>query len=150
MFYDETLMNLDNIVVDEEEVLSEHVNKIARVTIEYNHLRRIAEKYLKGIKNAEVILPYVPDYANPVWHIFGIRCERREELEKWLNNAGIGTNKHYPIPMHLQECYKNLGFHEGDYPIAEEISRTELSLPMYYGMTEEEIQYVIDKINEFK
>lgn len=52
--------------------------------------------------------------------------------------------------MHLQECYKNLGFHEGDYPIAEEISRTELSLPMYYGMTEEEIQYVIDKINEFK
>ena len=112
--------------------------------------RKIAEKYLKGIKNAEVILPYVPDYANPVWHIFGIRCERREELEKWLNNAGIGTNKHYPIPMHLQECYKNLGFHEGDYPIAEEISRTELSLPMYYGMTEEEIQYVIDKINEFK
>ena len=112
--------------------------------------RRIAEKYLKGIKNAEVILPYVPDYTNPVWHIFGIRCERREELEKWLNNAGIGTNKHYPIPMHLQECYKNLGFHEGDYPIAEEISRTELSLPMYYGMTEEEIQYVIDKINEFK
>ena len=115
-----------------------------------NRAKLIAEKYLKGIKNAEVILPYVPDYANPVWHIFGIRCKRRDELEKWLNNAGIGTNKHYPIPMHLQECYKNLGFHEGDYPIAEEISRTELSLPMYYGMTEEEIQYVIDKINEFK
>lgn len=52
--------------------------------------------------------------------------------------------------MHLQDCYKNLGFHEGDYSIAEEICRTELSLPMYYGMTEEEIQYVIDKINEFK
>ena len=86
----------------------------------------------------------------PVWHIFGIRCKRRGELEAFLNERGIGTNKHYPIPMHLQECYKNLGFHEGDYPIAEEISRTELSLPMYYGMTEEEIQYVIDKINEFK
>ena len=112
--------------------------------------RRIAQKYIDGIKNEEVILPYIPEYANPVWHIFGIRCKRRDELEKFLNEAGIGTNKHYPIPMHLQECYKNLDFKEGDFPIAEEISATELSLPMYYGMTDEEIQYVIDKVNEFK
>ena len=112
--------------------------------------RRIAKKYLDGIKNPEIILPYIPEYANPVWHIFGIRCKRRDELEKFLNDAGIGTNKHYPTPMHLQECYKDLGFKEGDFPIAEEISKTELSLPMYYGMTEEEVQYVADKINEFK
>ena len=112
--------------------------------------RRIAQKYLDGINNPEIILPYVPEYATPVWHIFGIRCQRRDELEKFLNDAGIGTNKHYPIPMHLQECYKELGFKKGDFPIAEEISATELSIPMYYGMTEEEIQYVIDKINEFK
>ena len=112
--------------------------------------RRIAQKYIDGIKNEEVILPYVPEYANPVWHIFGIRCKRRDELEKFLNDAGIGTNKHYPIPMHLQECYKDLGFKEGDFPIAEEISSTQLSIPMYYGMTDEEVQYVIDKVNEFK
>ena len=112
--------------------------------------RRIAQKYIDGIKNEEVILPYIPEYANPVWHIFGIRCKRRDELEKFLNDAGIGTNKHYPIPMHLQECYKDLGFKEGDFPIAEEISATELSIPMYYGMTDEEVQYVIDKINEFR
>lgn len=112
--------------------------------------RRVARKYLEGMQNSEVILPYVPDYATPVWHIFGVRCKRRDELEKFLNAAGIGTNKHYPIPMHLQECYKDLGFKKGDFPIAEEISATELSLPMYYGMTEEEIQYVIDKVNEFK
>lgn len=112
--------------------------------------RRIAQKYVDGIKNEEVILPYIPEYANPVWHIFGIRCKRRDELEKFLNDAGIGTNKHYPIPMHLQECYKDLGFKEGDFPIAEEISATELSIPMYYGMTDEEVQYVIDKINEFR
>lgn len=112
--------------------------------------RRIAKKYLEGMKNPEVILPYIPDYANPVWHIFGIRCKRRDELEKYLNEAGIGTNKHYPIPMHLQECYKDLGFKEGDFPIAEEISSTQLSIPMYYGMTDEEVQYVIDKVNEFK
>ena len=112
--------------------------------------RRIADMYLEGINNPEVILPYVPEYAVPVWHIFGIRCNRRDELEKFLNDAGIGTNKHYPIPMHLQECYKDLGFKEGDFPIAEEISATELSIPMYYGMTDEEVQYIINKINEFK
>ena len=112
--------------------------------------RRIAQKYLDGINNSEVVLPYVPEDMVPVWHIFGSRCKRRAELEKFLNEAGIGTNKHYPIPMHLQDCYKDLGFKEGDFPIAEEISATELSIPMYYGMTDEEIQYVIDKINEFK
>lgn len=112
--------------------------------------RRIAEKYLAGINNPEIILPYVPDYAVPVWHIFGVRCKRRDELEKFLNDKGVGTNKHYPIPMHLQECYKDLEFKEGDFPIAEEISATELSLPMYYGMTDEEIQYVVEKINEFR
>lgn len=112
--------------------------------------RRIAQKYLDGIINPDVILPFVPEYVVPVWHIFGIRCRRRNDLEKFLNDAGIGTNKHYPIPIHLQECYKDLGYKEGDFPIAEEISATELSIPMYYGMTDEEIQFVIEKVNEFK
>jgi len=112
--------------------------------------RRVAQIYIEGIKNPEVVLPYVIEEVVPVWHIFGIRCKRRDELEKHLNTNGIGTNKHYPIPMHLQECYKGLGFKKGDYPIAEEISATELSLPIYYGMTDEKIHYVIDVINEFR
>ena len=111
--------------------------------------RRIAKLYLDGINNKEIILPYVIKDVIPVWHIFAIRCKRRNELEKYLNNAGIGTNKHYPIPLHLQECYKDLGFVKGDYPVAEEISATELSLPMYYGITDEQVQYIIEKINEF-
>lgn len=112
--------------------------------------RRIAKMYFDGIKNEEIVLPFVPDYAVPVWHIFGIRCRRRTELEKYLNDNGVGTNKHYPIPMHLQDCYKDLGFKKGDFPIAEEISSTQLSIPMYYGMKDEEVQYVIDKVNEFR
>ena len=112
--------------------------------------RTTAEKYLSEIKNENIILPYVDDQTCPVWHIFAIKCNRREELEKWLNDAGIGTNKHYPIPMHLQECYSDLGIKKGELPIAEEISETELSLPMYYGMTQEEIQFVIDRVNEFR
>lgn len=112
--------------------------------------RRIANIYINEIENPEVILPFVPDYTIPVWHIFGIRCRRRAELEKYLNTMGIGTNKHYPIPMHLQECYKELGFKEGDFPVAEEISKTELSIPLYYGMTDEEIYYVVNAINKFR
>ena len=111
--------------------------------------RRIATLYTAGIENEKVITPYVPEYAVPVWHIYGIRCKERDALEKHLNDKGIGTNKHYPIPMHMQECYKDLNIPQGALPIAEEISATELSIPMYYGMTDEEVQYVIDAINEF-
>lgn len=111
--------------------------------------RRIAQIYLDGINNPEIVLPYVIPESLPVWHIFAIRCERRDELEKYLSEKGIGTNKHYPIPIHLQECYKDLGYKKGDFPIAEEISSTELSLPLYYGMTDEEIHYVINHINNF-
>ncbi len=115
-----------------------------------NEVRReTAKKYLEGINNPKITLPFVPDYAEPVWHIFGIRCEEREALEKHLSEKGIGTNKHYPIPIHLQECYKSLGYKEGDFPAAETIANTELSLPMYYGMTDEEVKYVIDAINSF-
>lgn len=112
--------------------------------------RYIAKRYLEGIENPEIILPYVMPETEPVWHIFGIRCSRRDELALYLEKKGIATNKHYPIPMHLQECYKDLNIPKGALPIAEEISATQLSLPLYYGMTEEEIQYVIDGINEFR
>ena len=111
--------------------------------------RKIADLYTKGISNPKVITPAVKDDCAAVWHIYGVRCSEREALEKHLNENGIGTNKHYPIPMHLQDCYRDLGFKEGDYPIAEEISSTVLSLPMFYGMTNEEIEYVINSINNF-
>jgi len=111
--------------------------------------RKIAKQYLCGIKNPEIVLPYVNPDTVPVWHIFAIRTKRREALEKYLQDKEIGTNKHYPIPMHMQECYKDLGIKGGELPIAEEISATELSIPMYYGMTDEEVEYVIEAINAF-
>lgn len=112
--------------------------------------RRIAQMYLEGIKHPEIILPHVMEETVPVWHIFGIRCHRRTELETYLSEHGIGTNKHYPIPMHLQDCYADLGYKEGDFPIAEEISATQLSLPMYYGMADEQVRYVIEIVNSFR
>lgn len=112
--------------------------------------RRTAEKYLQGIKNPEVILPYVLPETVPVWHVFAVRCAKRDALAQFLTDRGIGINKHYPIPMHLQDCYADLGIEKGSLPVAEEISATQLSIPMYYGMTDDEIKYVIDAINDFR
>lgn len=111
--------------------------------------RRIADRYLSEINNSKIILPSVREDMVPVWHIFGVRCKERDSLEAYLNSKEISTNKHYPIPIHLQECYKDLGFKKRDFPVAEEISNTELSIPMYYGMTEEEVSYIIKVINEY-
>ena len=112
--------------------------------------RCIADQYLSGIQNPQITLPYVLEGCTPVWHIFSIRCEKRDTLAKFLSDRGVSTNKHYPIPMHMQECYKDLNIPQGALPIAEKISETQLSIPMYYGMTEDEIQYVIDCINAFQ
>lgn len=124
--------------------------KLPHLNMMNEERRRIAQMYMDGIKNPEVMLPYVPEDMVPVWHIFGVRCKKRDELEIFLKAAGIGTSKHYPIPIHLQKCYEGFGFKQGDFPIAEEISATELSFPMYYGMTDEEVEYVIDRVNEFR
>lgn len=111
--------------------------------------RRVAKKYSECIKNSKIILPSLVDGCSPVWHIYAIRCKERDYLEKYLNERGIGTNKHYPIPIHLQNCYKDLNYSCGSFPNSEEISQTELSIPIFYGMKEEEIQYVIETINSF-
>ena len=112
--------------------------------------RATAKKYFEGIKNPLIKLPLksTNDFEH-IYHVFVIRCDKRDELEKYLNDNGIGTVKHYPIPMHEQECYKDLGIKHDELPIAEEISKTVLSIRMYYGMTDEEINYVIYILNSF-
>lgn len=112
--------------------------------------RRIAARYQAEITNPAVVLPTVAEGCEHVYHIFAVRCKARDRLEAHLNAMGIGTNKHYPTPIHLQGAYRELGLGRGALPIAEEISATELSLPMYYGMTEEQVQAVIDAVNSFK
>lgn len=113
--------------------------------------RRIAQQYFTNIKNSIITMPKYPDNDyDHIYHVFVVRCKRRDELERYLNSKGIGTVKHYPTPMHMQIAYKNLNVLEGSLPIAEEISKTVLSIPMYYGMKQEEIDYVIESINLFK
>lgn len=117
---------------------------------EWNHFRRkVAEKYKKGINNDYLELPKDFMDREQVYHLYVIRTKRRGELEKVLNDKGIGTTIHYPIPIHLQSAYKALNIKEGSMPIAEDISKTVLSIPLYYGMDEEQIQYVIESLNMF-
>lgn len=109
----------------------------------------IAERYLNEIKNPLIRMPKIRPGADSTWHQFVIHCDRRDELKEYLEKRDIGTLIHYPIPPHLSEAYEYLGKKRGDYPITEKYADEVLSLPMYNGMTAEEIQTVIDAVNQF-
>jgi dTDP-4-amino-4,6-dideoxygalactose transaminase len=111
---------------------------------------KLATRYLTEINNEQVVLPKVRKNATTVWHLFVIQTEDRNRLQAFLASKGIGTVIHYPIPPHLSEAYQYLGFTEGDFPITEGYANKILSLPLYNGMTDEEIHYVIDMINEYR
>jgi dTDP-4-amino-4,6-dideoxygalactose transaminase len=110
-------------------------------------LARLYFKSLKGV--GDLILPRLAENAISVFHIYLIRTEKRDELQVYLGENGIGTMIHYPVPPHLQEAYKDLGFESGDFPIAEEIAQTALSLPLWPGMSKEEVTVVSQNIKSF-
>lgn len=109
----------------------------------------IMKRYLEEINNPLLILPKVNKDCTHVWHLFVVRVENREKFEKYLEENGIGTVIHYPIPPHLSKAYEYLGYKSGDFPIAERYAETVISLPIYNGMIKEEIDYVIKKLNNF-
>jgi len=110
----------------------------------------IALAYLEGLQGiGDLVLPATHPDATHVYHLFVVRTNRRDELAQYLNERGIGTLIHYPVPPHLQECYKSLGYKRGDFPIAEEIADTALSLPIWPGMTGSEVNLVVKGIQDF-
>lgn len=109
---------------------------------------RTAKKYLEQIHNPRIKLPQIGKDRTHIWHIFAVMCEQREELKAYLADKGITTLSHYPIAIADQKCYEQ--DHLPHLKLATHIAATELSLPMYYGMTDEEIQYVIDAVNMFQ
>ena len=110
----------------------------------------LAERYTKGITNEYIVKPEIRNGANSIFHQYVIRCKDRSNLQKYLEEQGIQTQIHYPVPPHLAECYERLGHKRGDYPITEQYANEVLSLPIYTGMTWEEQDYVIEKLNTFK
>ena len=111
---------------------------------------KIAQRYSAEIRNEKIKLPTLVEGATCVWHQYVIRCEERDRLIDYLNEKGIGTIIHYPIPPHMAEAYQYLGHKEGFLPITEHLAKTVLSIPMYNGMSEEEQTCVIDALNAFQ
>lgn len=109
----------------------------------------IASRYLEGLKSPYFTLPKLLTGATHVWHQFVLYSPYRDELIEYLNGKDIGTIIHYPIPPHLAEAYEYMGFHKGDFPIAEQYADSVVSIPMYNGMTKEEQETVIKALNEF-
>ena len=110
---------------------------------------RIADMYSAGIKNQKIRIPEARPDTYHTFHVYPIICENRDDLRTYLEIQGIHTQIHYPIPCHLSECYKYLNYQVGQFPLAEYYAAHELSLPIYLGLRDEEIQYIIEKINKY-
>ncbi|MFN5046480.1 DegT/DnrJ/EryC1/StrS family aminotransferase [Roseateles sp.] len=105
--------------------------------------RQIAARLLEGLAGLDLQLPQVPDWADPAWHLFVVRHADRDGLQARLAQRGIGTLIHYPVAPHLQPAYAELGYGPGDFPIAEAIHREVLSLPLWPGMSEAQVEQLI-------
>lgn len=127
--------------------------KLKHLDTEIAHRRKVADAYIQGINNTAVTLPLTLNSSpltreNHVWHVFVIRCEQREALQKHLLEHGIQTLIHYPIPPHQQQAYKEWNMHS--YPVSELIHQQVMSLPMGPTVTDEQVAQVIAAINAFK
>jgi dTDP-4-amino-4,6-dideoxygalactose transaminase len=113
-----------------------------------NQRKEIAQWYNEFLQNRnDLVLPYVHENANHVFHLYVVRTSNREKLQQQLTENGIQTMIHYPVPPHLQKAYKHLGYKEGDFPIAEEIAKSCLSLPVWPGMESTQVEYIASKIH---
>jgi len=113
--------------------------------------QEVAKKYSENlkVKSEKIVLPFVKEDRTSAFAQYSIRVKNRDELQNKLKEAGIPTAVHYPMPLHLQECFRYLGYKEGDFPIAEKVSKEIMSLPMNPDLSDEEIEYIANKVIEF-
>lgn len=129
-------------------ILSLKLKHLAKWTEQRQQIAAWYDSHLSRLNS--IILPYTHPEATHVYHLYVIRTSQRDELQQFLHEKGIGTLIHYPIPPHLQEAYSQLNYKRGDFPIAEELAKTSLSLPIWPGMTEEMVNFISDSISEFE
>ena len=110
--------------------------------------RHIAARYLAGMAGLPLVAPHVPDWAEPAWHLYVVRHLDRNAFQERLKERGIGTLIHYPVPPHRQPAYAELSYPSGAFPIAESIHREVISLPLWPGMSEIQIDRVIAAVRE--
>lgn len=111
--------------------------------------RRLAHKYSELLSGLPVATPKPRAGSRHVYHLYVVRAERRDELRDFLSSRGVGTGVHYPMPIHLQPAYGYLGHKAGDFPLSEKWAEQALSLPLFVGMREEEVEYVVTCIRQF-
>ncbi len=117
---------------------------------EWNERRRIiANIYRTKIIHPDIIHPKEMEWGKHVYHLYVIQVRERDKFQNFLSEHGIGTMIHYPVPVHLQESYKNLGYQQKDFPVAEHLARKIISLPIYPELTEDEVNYVCDIVNNY-
>ena len=144
-----------NDIIGTNSRLDEIQAGILNVKIKYlekwnNDRKKIASKYNMFLSTCnDVKTPKKLDQCDHVYHLYVIKINKRDKLQQYLSQNGIGTSIHYPIPPHLQKAYSELGYKQGDFPIAEKLAKISLSLPMYPGLSDVEIQYICDKIIKF-
>lgn len=116
----------------------------------WNDKRRTAAEYYNDLLKSvpDIITPFEHGWSKAVYHLYVIRTENRNNLQKKLNDNGIATGLHYPVPLHLQKAYINCGFTKGDFPTAEMYAEKILSLPIYPSITKEQQEYVVKAISE--
>ena len=112
--------------------------------------KEIAETYNQSLVWSNLILPKLASNADHVYHLYVVSTSTREELQEHLNNKGVGTLIHYPIPPHLQKAYKYLGYKKGDFPIAEELANTSISLPLWVGIEKNQLETISNLIKKFE
>lgn len=111
--------------------------------------RRVAHRYHELLADTPLKLPREAGYAESAYHLYVVRHPRRDELKKHLEANRVGCALHYPLPLHLQKCYADLGYKQGDFPVAENAARECLSLPIYPELTDAQIQRVSEVVHEF-
>jgi dTDP-4-amino-4,6-dideoxygalactose transaminase len=112
--------------------------------------QEVAKRYDQALAAVDgVVAPLCPDSARSVYHLYVIRIEQREALQKHLAKSGIGTGIHYPVPLHLQEAYRHLQYSVGSFPVCERVASEILSLPMYPQLRAEQSRRVVDEVTAF-
>jgi dTDP-4-amino-4,6-dideoxygalactose transaminase len=110
--------------------------------------RQIAKIYDEKLKDTDLVTPVINDENEAVYHMYILQSEDREAILNKLKEKGIATGVYYPVPLHLQKVYKNLGYKEGDMPISEYLSHRTFAIPVYPELTEQDVNYIVQSIKE--
>lgn len=125
--------------------------KLRHLAVWNEQRRQSARTYSELFDSApgQIAIPYEPSWTKPVYHLYVVRVANRAELQDYLSTFHIGTGIHYPLCLHMQKAYRNLGYRVGDFPVAEQAAKEILSLPMYPGLGEEQLRGVVERILAF-